>query len=264
MARIPPFATCGPDPSTSVPPILRRCPPRPRDCGCSRRCAGSVDTACGAALPGPTSPMWDHRSHIRRRTLGKPAVLAGDHLEVHPQIRAWLETLGAPDVVLGAMIERRRPTGDSQHLRVAIARRMAMTVAATRHAEDINVEPRRGAEYAGAAGAAAAAVAARKPNPPTSMRSWCPPPIKSTTWPQVVRAQQYPQGRAGATGPDRRASSASSPPPPTAPWWKCRWRSSGTTPPATRWGWRRWRSPTPLRAASSPGRYAASPGSGGP
>lgn len=69
------------------------------------------------------------------------AILPGDHHDVHPQIRQWLETLGAPDVVLGAMIERRSPVGGNpQHLRVAIARRAAMTVAATRHAEDITVE----------------------------------------------------------------------------------------------------------------------------
>lgn len=69
------------------------------------------------------------------------AILAGDHREVHPQIRQWLDTLGAPDVVLGAMIERRNPAGGNpQHLRIAIARRAAMTVAATRHAEDVTVE----------------------------------------------------------------------------------------------------------------------------
>lgn len=68
------------------------------------------------------------------------ALLAGDRHEVHPQIRGWLETLGAPDIVLGAMIERRSPTGPAQHLRIAIARRAAMTVAATRYAQDVTVE----------------------------------------------------------------------------------------------------------------------------
>lgn len=68
------------------------------------------------------------------------AILAGDHREVHPQIRQWLDTLGAPDIVLGAMIERRNPSGAAQHLRVAIARRAMMTVAAARHAEDVTVE----------------------------------------------------------------------------------------------------------------------------
>jgi len=68
------------------------------------------------------------------------ALLAGDHPEVHPQIRGWLETLGAPDIVLGAMIERRSHTGTAQHLRIAIARRGAMTVAATRHDQDVTVE----------------------------------------------------------------------------------------------------------------------------
>lgn len=60
------------------------------------------------------------------------AIVAG---AVHPQIRVWLETLGAPDVVLACMVSR----GDA-HLRVAVARRDAMTVAASRHGDDIMVE----------------------------------------------------------------------------------------------------------------------------
>lgn len=69
------------------------------------------------------------------------AILTGDHREVHPQIRQWLDTLGAPDLALGAMIERRDPAGGApRHLRVAIARRAAMTVAATRHADDVTIE----------------------------------------------------------------------------------------------------------------------------
>jgi hypothetical protein len=60
------------------------------------------------------------------------AIVAGT---VHPQIQVWLETLGAPDVVLCCMVSR-----GGAHLRVAIARRDAMTVAASRHDDDIVVE----------------------------------------------------------------------------------------------------------------------------
>lgn len=63
------------------------------------------------------------------------ALVAGQDRVVHPQIAQWLEALGAPDVVLCAMISR----GNS-HLRVAIARRGTLTVAAARHGDEITVE----------------------------------------------------------------------------------------------------------------------------
>src|SRR5690606_35178484 len=54
---------------------------------------------------------------------------------VHPQVRLWLETLGAPDVVLAAMIRR-----GGNHLRVAIARRGEITVSAVQHEDDLAIE----------------------------------------------------------------------------------------------------------------------------
>ena len=55
--------------------------------------------------------------------------------DVHPQIRVWLEALGSPDIELDCTITRR-----GADLRVAIARRDGITVAATRHEDDITIE----------------------------------------------------------------------------------------------------------------------------
>ena len=54
---------------------------------------------------------------------------------VHPQVKLWMETLGNPDVVLSCLVHR-----GGEHLRVAIARRGEVTVAAARHGENVTVE----------------------------------------------------------------------------------------------------------------------------
>jgi hypothetical protein len=130
---------------------------------------------------------------------------------VHPQIRGWLETLGAPDIVLGAMIERRRHTGTAQHLRIAIARRGAMTVAATRHDQDVTVE------NVGAVPTMRALLARLLPlcgpdtTRPISTRSWCPPRTSSTDSTQVVRGEHTPKvalSRLGLTAGQQRVITA--------------------------------------------------------
>jgi hypothetical protein len=67
-------------------------------------------------------------------TLREAGVLLDDD-SVHPQVAEWLEILGAPDIVLCGMIRR----GD-QHLRLAVARRGDMHVAASRADDDVTVE----------------------------------------------------------------------------------------------------------------------------
>lgn len=58
-----------------------------------------------------------------------------DEQTVHPQIAEWLEVLGAPDIVLCGMVRR----GD-EHLRLAVARRGSMHVAASRSGDDVTIE----------------------------------------------------------------------------------------------------------------------------
>lgn len=54
---------------------------------------------------------------------------------VHPRIATWIDVLGAPDVALCGSIRR----GD-EYLRLAVARRDAMHVAATRCDDDMSIE----------------------------------------------------------------------------------------------------------------------------
>ena len=61
------------------------------------------------------------------------AVLDGDL--VHPTIARWIETLGAPDMLLCGSIRR-----DENYLRLAIARRDDLHVAITRCADEVTVE----------------------------------------------------------------------------------------------------------------------------
>ena len=140
MARIPPFAT-RPGPGHTGPANIAAVSTTTEGLWLLQALCG-IETLPAVLLTRPyIADVGPPRAHPGIATLVQAgAVLAGEDPEVHPQIRAWLETLGAPDVVLGAMIERRPPTGDCQHLRVAIARRGAMTVAAARHADEVTVE----------------------------------------------------------------------------------------------------------------------------
>ncbi len=67
-------------------------------------------------------------------TLRQAGAIVGEH-DVHPQIRLWLETVGAPDIVLACMVRR-----GQEHLRVAIARRGHTSVSITRHGDQMTVE----------------------------------------------------------------------------------------------------------------------------
>lgn len=67
--------------------------------------------------------------------LREAGAIVGDHNEVHPQIQLWLETVGAPDLVLACMVRR-----GEQHLRVAIARRGDRSVSVVRHGDQVTVE----------------------------------------------------------------------------------------------------------------------------
>lgn len=78
----------------------------------------------------PAERPWGHPGVAVLRDKG---LVFGE--EVHPQVRLWLETLGAPDVVLAAMIRR-----GGNHLRVAIARRGEITVSAVQHEDDLAIE----------------------------------------------------------------------------------------------------------------------------
>lgn len=73
-------------------------------------------------------------SHPGYAVLEEAGVLL-DGQAVHPQVKLWVEALGNPDVVLACLIHR-----GGEHLRVAIARRGDMTIAAARHGENVTVE----------------------------------------------------------------------------------------------------------------------------
>jgi len=78
----------------------------------------------------PAERPWGHPGVAILRDKG---LVFGD--AVHPQVRMWLETLGAPDLVLACLIRR-----GENHLRVAIARRGDITVSAMQHVDDITIE----------------------------------------------------------------------------------------------------------------------------
>lgn len=78
----------------------------------------------------PAERPWGHPGV---EVLREKGLVFGD--QVHPQVRLWMETLGAPDVVLAAMIRR-----GGQNLRLAIARRGEVTVSAIQHEDDLAVE----------------------------------------------------------------------------------------------------------------------------
>ncbi|MBU8819271.1 ESX secretion-associated protein EspG [Mycolicibacterium goodii] len=67
-------------------------------------------------------------------TLLEAGVLVDDE-SVHPTVAGWLETLGAPDIVLAATVRR----GDS-HMRLAVARRGTKHVAASQCGDDVTIE----------------------------------------------------------------------------------------------------------------------------
>ena len=141
MARIPSFAT-RPAPQHGGPSTIESLSTTTEGlwllqalCGVETLPSVLVTRPYIADVAAPTS----HPGIDTLREAG--AVLAGDNYSVHPQIGQWLETLGAPDVVLCCMIQRRAGlTGGNSHLRVAIARRGTMTVAAARHADEVTVE----------------------------------------------------------------------------------------------------------------------------
>lgn len=61
-----------------------------------------------------------------------------DDQTVHPRITEWLEVLGAPDVELCGVL--RRGTDFQDYLQLAVARRDALHVAASRHQDDVTIE----------------------------------------------------------------------------------------------------------------------------
>ena len=137
MARIPSFAT-RPGPETAGPSPIAALSTTTEGLWLLQALCG-IETLPAVLVTRPfIAEVGPPSSHPGFDTLVEAGAIRSG--EVHPQIRAWLETLGAPDIVLGAMIERRNPTGEAQHLRIAIARRAGMTVALTRHAEDVTVE----------------------------------------------------------------------------------------------------------------------------
>lgn len=141
MARIPAFAT-RPGPEHSGPSNIAALSTTTEGLWLLQALCG-IETLPAILVTRPyIADVGPPASHPGIDTLVQAgSILTGDHREVHPQIRQWLDTLGAPDIVLGAMIERRPPAGGAtQHLRVAIARRATMTVAAARHADDVTVE----------------------------------------------------------------------------------------------------------------------------
>lgn len=72
-----------------------------------------------------------------------------------------------------------------------------MTVAATRHAEDITVENLGAVPSMRALLARLLPLCGPETDPPTSMRSWCPPPTCSTVWPRWSGASTPPRSRWG-------------------------------------------------------------------
>lgn len=82
-------------------------------------------------IPAPTS----HPGLAVLREAG--VVVTDEHGSdaVHPQVALWLEALGAPDVVLCAMVTR-----GLADLRVAIARRGTLTVSAARFDDEVTIE----------------------------------------------------------------------------------------------------------------------------
>jgi hypothetical protein len=58
-----------------------------------------------------------------------------DDQTVHPRIAEWIDVLGAPDVELCASIRR-----SDEHLRLAVARRDGLHVAASRYNDDLTIE----------------------------------------------------------------------------------------------------------------------------
>ena len=122
-------AVAGPQPATSM--------------EVSREALWLLQALCGVEQMPPvlvTRPFCDTGDPAERpwghpgvEVLREKGLIFGD--EVHPQVRLWLETLGAPELVLAAMIRR-----GGQHLRVAVARRGEATVSAMQYEDDVTVE----------------------------------------------------------------------------------------------------------------------------